>query len=421
MKTRSLKAILIISTVFVALSLGIQFYILNHIYNNERKQFDTQIAKSVNSLFEDRLLFGDHKNLVGNFIQSNTSGYFIPFDSIPNQEETIDELARDLSDFGLICSFHFYVCKQNDSRYSKMFAVEMDNNGFKKEELHSVNLVPPIHGQHIYIDFPDKKDFLLKKLNPWLLSYLMLIICLTIVAFSLYHFFKHRFWNGVQKEFINNLMHEFRTPLSVISIGSKVLQSNGIENDSRRLKKYTKIIKDQTDQLQNKVSQMLELSLSGKKSTYVHRESVDVNTLIANAIDWVEPLIQEKKAVIEFIPCTNPRRLNADETYLTRALVNLLDNSLKYANIPYIRLETSHSEKNCSISIRDNGIGMEKKYFKHIFRKYYRIPTGNVHNVKGFGIGLNFVKNVVNAHNGRIEVSSIPGKGTEFRIKLPLT
>ena len=421
MKTRSLKAILFTSTAFIALSLGIQFYILNRIYKNERIAFDTQIAKSINSLFEDRILLGDHKNLVTNFLQSKLDGYYIPFDSIADQQKAIDELARDFSEYGLVCSFHFYICMQNESHYSKMFAIEMDDNGFEKQELQTVDLVPPTQLQHIYIDFPDKKDFLLKKLNPWLLSYLLLIICLALIAFSLYHFFKHRFWNGVQKEFVNNLMHEFRTPVSVISIGSKVLQTSGIENDSKRLKKYAKIITDQTDQLQNKVNQMLELPLSGKKSTYVHRESVDVNTLIANAIDWVAPLIQEKKAVIEFIPCTNPGRLNADETYLTRALVNLLDNSLKYANIPYIRLETSNSEKNCSISIRDNGIGMEKKYFKHIFRKYYRIPTGNIHNVKGFGIGLNFVKNVVNAHNGRIEVSSIPGKGTEFRIKLPLT
>ena len=421
MKTRSLKAILITSAVFIAVSLGIQFYILHHIYKNELKQFDTQVAKSINTLFEDQLLYGDHKNPITNFFQSKSNGYYIPFDSIADQQKTIDKLARDLSDYELMCSFHFYICKQNELRYSKMFEVEMGNNGFEKKELQLIDQVPPTQEQHIYIDFPDKKDFLLKKLNPWLLSYLILIICLSVIAFSLYHFFKHRFWNSVQKEFINNLVHEFRTPLSVISIGSRVLQSNGIENDSRRLKKYTKIIKDQTDQLQNNVNQMLELSLSGKKSTYLHRESVDVNTLIANAIDWVGPLIQEKKAVIEFIPSTNPGRLNADETYLTRALVNLLDNSLKYANIPYITLETSNSEKNCSISIRDNGIGMEKKYFKHIFRKYYRIPTGNIHNVKGFGIGLNFVKNVVNAHNGRIEVSSTPGKGTEFRIKLPLT
>ncbi len=421
MKIPSLRTILVTSTVFIALALGVQFYILNRIYKNERKQFDTQIAKSVNSLFQERILFGDHKNLVSSFLESNSHSYIIPFDSIADHQKAIDELVHGFSDYGIACSFHFYICSENGHQYSKMFAVETGDNGFEKIELQSVDLTPRTRQQHIYIDIPDKRDFLLKKLKPWLLSYLLFIVCLTAIAFTLYHFYKHRLWNGVQKEFINNLMHEFRTPLSVISIGSRVLQSNGIENDNKRFRKYAKIINDQTDQLQNKVDQVLELSLSGKKSTYLKRQFVDVNTLIANAIGLVEPVSREKKAVIEFIPCSNPGRLSADESYLTQAMVNLLDNSLKYANIPQIRLETSISEKNCSISIRDNGIGMEKKYFKHIFRKYYRIPTGNIHNVKGFGIGLNFVKNVVNAHNGRIDVSSIPGKGTEFRIRLPLT
>src|SRR4030095_5236358 len=121
----------------------------------------------------------------------------------------------------------------------------------------------------------------------------------------------------------------------------------------------------------------------------------DVNTLVASAISFVEPLVQERRASIEFIRSAEPLQLYADSTYLTQAIINILDNSLKYANIPEIRLETATSEKVCAISIKDNGIGMDKKYFKHIFRKYYRIPTGNVHNVKGFGIGLNFVKNVI--------------------------
>ena len=421
MKTLSLKSIVIAAGLLVFFSVGVQFFILRQVYIRERKQFDTQVIKSVNSLYQKRLLIEDSASLIGTSTQIISDCYLLTYDSIANDQKVIDALIRELSDFSLNCGFHFYVSTENSRAYSKAFEIESTDKGFKKRNLGSVDLLPPINEQHINLEFPGKKNFLLRKINPWILSSLFLVLSLAVIAFTLYHFYKHRFWNSVQKEFVNNFVHEFRTPLSVISIGSKVLQTNGIENNSTRLKKYARIIKEQTDQLQNKVNQILELALSGKKATYLEKEFVDVNTLIANAISLVEPLIEEKRATIEFIPSGISRGLNADGKYLTQAVVNLLDNSLKYANLPHIRLETGISEKKCFISIRDNGIGMEKKYFRHIFRKYYRIPTGDVHNVKGFGIGLNFVKNVVDAHNGQIAVSSIPGKGTELRIKLPLT
>ena len=416
----SLRTIRIASTILIAISIAFQFHILHRIYNTERKQFDTHVVKSANVLFEEDVLTGDHTNLFSN-AASTSNYYLVPFDSLANEDHAIGILAREFSDYELPCSFKFHVSYGNNVSYSKLFAIEINDHGFEKMELKSTALLPSLDKPHIYIQFAGKNSFLIKKISPWILSYLILIFFLTVIALALYNFYKHRFWNGVQKEFINNFIHEFRTPLSVISIGSRVLQSNSIENDSRRFKKYARMIKEQTDQLEQKVSQILQLSLSGKKSSYLKTEFVDVNTLIANAISLVEPLMQEKKATIEFIPCGNGSKLFGDTTYLTQAMVNLLDNSLKYANRPHIRLETFVSEKICTISMRDNGIGMEKKYFKHIFRKYYRIPTGDVHNVKGFGIGLNFVKNVIDAHKGRIEVSSTPGKGTEFRIKLPLT
>jgi two-component system phosphate regulon sensor histidine kinase PhoR len=421
MKIPSLKAIIISCSVFVVFSFGIQFLILKRIYNNERKQFDKQVATSVSALFQHSILFGDHSNLRNSLEHSNGNNYLVPFDSITDPLQAMDELMLEFSHYELTCGFRMFMYFPNDRGYSKIYSVETSDGGIKKIELHGINLQPPIQRQHLNIEVPDKNEILFKKIRPWLLSCVLLISSLTAIAISLYHFYKRRFWNNVQKGFINNLIHEFRTPLAVISISSKVLQGNGVEKDSNRLKKYARIIKDQTDQLQHKVDQILILSLSGKKSSYLNKENVDVNTLIENALGLVEPLIKEKKASVEFIPSVKPTSISADGNYLTQAIVNLLDNSLKYANSPFIRLESAITAKNCSISIRDNGIGMEKKYFKYIFRKYYRIPTGDVHNVKGFGIGLNFVKNVVNAHKGHIEVSSIPGKGTEFRINLPLT
>ena len=216
-------------------------------------------------------------------------------------------------------------------------------------------------------------------------------------------------------------MHEFRTPVSVISIASKVLQAEGIESQPARLKQYAGIIKMQTDELESKSGQVMDWTLLDERAVMWKKKSVDLNDLVRVAIHLVQPLVEEKCARIIFIPDVQPINIQADAGYLTQAIVNLLDNSLKYGDEPEIEINIRVSDKICLLSVRDNGIGMDAKYFRHIFRKFYRIPTGNIHNVKGFGIGLNFVKKVVDAHKGRIEVTSVLEQGTEFTIHLPLT
>ena len=419
MKIPSLKTLINCSIIVFVISFVLQAFLLFRVYQAEHREFDIHVSKSLNSLFKQSLLSKHDSRLMS--MPHGSNGYLCLFDSLLQEDKLVDVFVQEVSDFGIFCNFEFYIYRGRTHSYETLLQANEGDEGSQKTKLQSTTLLPVTSKQHLYIRFPGKNWFLIQQLIPWILSYLFFILCLAAIAFFLYHFYKNRFWNGVQKDFINNLIHEFRTPVSVISIGSKVLQSNGIENDGKRMKKYARVIKEQTDLLQDKISRILELSLSGKKTTYLNKEFVDVNTLVVNALAFIEPMIHEKKASVEFIPAANLGRVNGDAVYLTQAVVNLLDNSLKYANFPHIKLETTISDRNCSISITDNGIGMEKKYFKHIFRKYYRIPTGDVHNVKGFGIGLNFVKNVIDAHNGQIEVSSTPGKGTEFRIKLPLT
>ena len=215
-------------------------------------------------------------------------------------------------------------------------------------------------------------------------------------------------------------MHEFRTPVSVISIASKVLQAEGIEFQPGRLKQYAGIITMQTQELEVKSDQVMNWALMEERSIQWKKEEVNIGALVTDAIHFLQPLIEEKSAFVHFAAPDEPIHMHVDAGYVRQAIVNLLDNSLKYGQRPRIQVVTEITNKWCAVSVIDNGIGIDKKYHKHIFRKFYRVPTGNIHNVKGFGIGLNFVKKVVDAHNGRIEVSSTKGSGTRFTIHLPL-
>jgi two-component system, OmpR family, phosphate regulon sensor histidine kinase PhoR len=261
----------------------------------------------------------------------------------------------------------------------------------------------------------------LTETNWWMIAEIIaLLLMLICLGGLLYYFYRQWQKREVQKDFLNNFMHEFKTPLAVMGIAGRVLLSPGIEQQGGRLRKYAGIIKEQSEELENKVNRILEAALSDKKEIILAKEVVDVNEMIANAISFLQPLISEKSAVIEFTPCPEPLRIYADGASVRQVLINLLDNSLKYATKPIIKVEAVRSDKMCVISVKDNGIGIEKKYHKDIFRKFYRVPTGNVHNVKGFGIGLNFAKKVVDAHHGKIDVYSLPGIGSEFSVQMPL-
>jgi two-component system, OmpR family, phosphate regulon sensor histidine kinase PhoR len=422
MRNPTLKSVILFCSLIVLFALGLQFYLIKRIHSSEAIRFNTSIVKSVQLLFHDNLLVSSDNKSSRLIIQPARDSYVIRYDSVPNRDLAVSRLVNELTEYDVYCNFHLSFREQGSPPYNKFVQPSKGSVYIGNEETGSMKQRAfNEYGTHLYLDFTGRQSYLLQSIVSWILSGLLLILSLAAIVIILYRFYKHRFWNGIQKEFVNNFMHEFRTPISVISIAGKVLERDGIEMHPSRLKKYAGIIKEQTDQLQNKVNQILSLALSGKKVTILEKRFVDVNSIVTRAISFVQPLVEEKRATIEFIPSGHTAQVYADTVYITQALVNLLDNSLKYANTPCIRMETAITEKICAISISDNGIGMEEKYIKHIFRKYYRIPTGNVHNVKGFGIGLNFVKNVVDAHNGRIEVSSTTGKGTEFRIKLPLT
>ena len=246
-----------------------------------------------------------------------------------------------------------------------------------------------------------------------------LFIALIGLAVSLFYFYRQKFLAEIQKDFVNNFTHEFKTPLAVMKIAADVLAQDAIMQHPNRLERYTAIIKNQTEHLQNQVSRLLRAAASENRKLPIEKEDLNTQTLIEQALSKVQPLIDQTGAKIEVKLEGNQHEIHADKAHLELAVVNLLENALKYSTDPHIVIQTGLEDHDFYISVKDNGIGIEKKYQKNIFKKFYRVPTGDVHNVKGFGLGLNFVKKIIDAHDGKIKVYSIPGIGTEFRLFIP--
>jgi len=246
-----------------------------------------------------------------------------------------------------------------------------------------------------------------------------LLIVLIGFGISIFYLYQQQFLNETQKGFVNNFTHEFKTPLSVIRIASDVLQQPSITEKPDKLKNYAGIIQSQATHMQNQLNRMLAIAFTEYRKLPLKKEQFDANMLLEQAILNISPLIDEKSGNLSFQDKSNNALVYADKSYILLAYTNLLENAVKYSIKPEITVTTYMQGSDFCIAIRDNGIGIDKKQQRKIFEKFYRVMNGDIHQAKGFGLGLNFVKKIMDAHKGKITVDSSPGNGSIFTLKLP--
>ena len=257
--------------------------------------------------------------------------------------------------------------------------------------------------------------------SPWL--YLLIIVSLVLVffGFAISVIIRQKRISEVKTDFINNMTHELKTPISTIALSSETLLNQDFSNDSERLKRYASIIYRENKRLENQVERVLNVAKLNKEDLTLKREELDIHTIIEEVADSFRFTQLNSGGNLHLNLNADQYRVYADNVHLTNVLFNLVDNAIKYAkDKPAVTISTTNKNKGLLISISDKGIGIKKDQIKHIFEKFYRVPTGNLHNVKGFGLGLYYVKVIVEAHNGTIHVNSVFGEGTTFDVWLPL-
>ena len=226
--------------------------------------------------------------------------------------------------------------------------------------------------------------------------------------------------NETQKDFIHNFTHEFKTPVSVIGLAADVLKNKNIVEKPEKLATYAGIVEYQAAYLNNQIERLLKFAYTDSGAIHLEKQAVDIHELIHEAVNNLNPLITGKKAVLHYTYNATQPVLQADKGYLMVVITNLIDNALKYSREPDITIKTENRDHVLLLSVKDNGIGIEKKQLKKLFDKFYRVKNGDVQAAVGFGIGLSFVKKIALAHDGKISVTSEPGKGSEFTLSLPL-
>jgi two-component system phosphate regulon sensor histidine kinase PhoR len=273
---------------------------------------------------------------------------------------------------------------------------------------------------HLEVHFPSQRDHALIQMSTWLFSSaLFLLIFILSFYYTITTVIRQKKISQIRDDLLNNITHEFKTPISTISLASEVMIKNDNSEDSR-IARYAKIIFDENKRMRTHVDRVLQMAALDRGEYSIEKAETNLDTLLINVVnnlclEHCETIVDVKYNLIAENPV-----VSVDSIHLSNIVSNLVNNAIKYSNgKPVITISSKNENNSYVFSVEDQGIGIRKENFKQIFEKFYRVPTGNVHNVRGFGIGLYYVKTMIELHKGKIHVYSEPGKGTRFDISLP--
>ncbi|MBL7753678.1 MAG: HAMP domain-containing histidine kinase [Chitinophagaceae bacterium] len=421
MSNRALRIIFLIAVLSTVLMFATQYFWVRNAYNLEKKLFSTQVTIALKNVAVQLLRMNNNNSPVDSIVTKvNDKYYTVQVNDKIDSTVLEPLLKRELLAQQIKTDFEYsvYDCESENMKYGRY--VSFSNTDKPDDILPTEFPKNKKENNYFAVHFPQLSTFLTKEMSSWFVSTFVLIIFMVILAYTIFIIFRQKRLSEIQKDFVNNMTHEFKTPLATIKISSEVLKNPNIINNPERLLNYATIINNECMHLTNQVERVLQMAKSQKETITLNKEVFELEPQLEEIIDKTyKPLIRSRGGVID-LKVEPGLSVEADKLHFKNVIVNLLDNAIKYCKeVPEIHIDATRDREQIKISIRDNGIGMSKENLKNIFNKFYRIPTGNLHDVKGFGLGLNYVKLIIRQHGGDIKVQSELDKGSEFCIFIP--
>lgn len=334
------------------------------------------------------------------------------------------ELKAMLENNGLSIPYCFNIEDKAGKVYYN-YHMNMDSINQVNGSIYTQRLFPSEKNDSPYylnVYFSTKRNYVISSLSLLVPSLILIIILLGIFIYTMVIIFKQTNLSIMKNDFVNNMTHELKTPIASISLAAEMLNDAGMQKTPEQTHRFSKIIVDETKRLRYLVDKVLQTSLYEDQKQRVNFVELDANDIISNCVSIFSLNVESTGGNIELELSADDPWILADKVHFTNVVYNLMENAVKYKKEePLVLFVKSWNDKdgNFCFSIQDNGIGIKKEHLKHIFDKFYRVPTGNIHNVKGFGLGLAYVHKIVSDHNGTINVESDYGIGTKFNIIIP--
>ena len=332
------------------------------------------------------------------------------------------DLKAELMNNGINIPYHFTVSTQDGREVYRCPDYTEDGEEYAYSQVLFRN-DPQSKIGIIRVHFPDMNSYVFSSVRFMIPSIIFTLVLLVTFIFTIVVIFRQKRYTEIKNDFINNMTHELKTPIASISLAAQMLNDNSVTKSPTMMAHLSGVINDESKRLRFLVEKVLQMSMFDRKKAVFKKKELDLNELIENIANSftlrVEHTGGKVYTQIEAIDST----IYVDEVHFQNMIFNLLDNAVKYRRPDQpidIYIKTWNDDSNLYFSVRDTGMGIKKENLKKVFEKFYRVHTGNVHDVKGFGLGLAYVKKVVDLHDGEIKVDSELGKGTKFTVKLPV-
>ncbi|PCI94148.1 MAG: two-component sensor histidine kinase [Flavobacteriales bacterium] len=423
MNRKTIRTIIFLALFSLIGIVATQIFWVKNAYNLQEDQFNDRVHVALTNVTHDLLdIHKDESELINPVKQVSSNYYTVMINDTVNPYLLETLLRNEFVKRNINIDFEYviYDCFTDSIVFGDYISLgenEKDNIQSK-----SFNMKWDKDGHYFGIFFPSKESYIISKMGIWVFSSSIILLIMVFFAYTINVILKQKKLSETKNDFINNITHEFKTPISTISLSADVLLQKDIINQPERLANYANIIKAENDRLKNQVDKVLQLATLNKSKLKLEDENIDLHELITNSITSFGLIIREKEGEISsHLKATN-YTIFGDKIHITNTLHNLIDNAIKYSNNnPKVEIETHDHNGFIEISVKDNGIGIPKDSQKQIFDKFYRTPTGNIHDIKGFGLGLNYVKTIVEAYSGTVKLISKENEGSTFVIKLPLS
>jgi len=420
MRKNTIRYIVLLGAISIAGIILIQIYWVRKAFDLKEKETNQTIQIALRNVADKMAQYGQFTLPSTDLINQVSTDYYAV-----NLNNTIDAktleyyLINEFQRMGINTDFEYaiYDCSSDKMVYGNYVSSKGD------VENKPIKALPKMDKLTYYfvIYFPERSSYITSKMDNWILTSFILLFVIVFFSYALFIILRQRRLSEVQKDFINNMTHEFKTPISTIAIASETISQPEIVNTPERLFTYTGIIHDEAARLNMQVERVLQTVKAERREFQLNKEMIDLHKLIKAIIESFNVNAKNQKGEIKLNLAASHFTIHADKHHLTNVIFNLLDNAVKYSDkSPVITVSTLNEGNKILLSVTDEGIGIKKEYLTKIFDKFFRVPSGNIHTVKGFGLGLSYVKSIAKLHHWKIKVKSEPSKGSTFTIVIPV-
>ena len=418
MRRKNLRRVILFGSIVMMGLLFVQGFWMTRAFDIEERQFNHSIQVALKSIADTIVAENPVEKPTETHIRQLSSKFFFAELNTSINPVFLDSLLKkELAIRQIRADYELGIYKADDDTlvYGEYIPATI-----QWQIDHANDLNPDNNGErrNFAIYFPNKFSVIAGEIKIWIFSTVVLLLMLTFFIYAILTFLRERHLAEIKEDFINNLTHEFKTPISNIELASEALKAHKIAADKQA--RYFHIIHNENQRLKNQVERILQLGAIDKNELHLDLKLINMHELILRLADSIGMRIKEKNGELHIDLNAANSNILADEFHLTNTVYNVLDNAEKYAkDHPEISIATRNEKEGLLISIRDAGIGIKENFQQYVFDKFFRVPTGDVHNVKGFGLGLSYVKTIIEAHKGHITLQSELGHGSKFDIYLP--